>query len=99
MHKSVPSKRVKAFFQEGFEKSSEKGRSTDRMLDDRESITHTVCLVVFLNSMLVKRLSINFFFLNKIISFLIIHFVQSRDIQLAITAEKLLETDASLGSV
>ena len=35
---SVPSRSVRAFFQEGFEKSTEKGSKTDKMLCDRESI-------------------------------------------------------------
>jgi len=34
----VPSRSVCAFFQEGLEKSAEKGSSTDRMFFDRESI-------------------------------------------------------------
>lgn len=38
VHKSVPSNRVSAFFQEGLEKSTEKGKRTDKMLCDRESI-------------------------------------------------------------
>ena len=39
LHKSVPSNKVKAFFQEGLEKNTEKGRRTDKMLYDRESIS------------------------------------------------------------
>jgi hypothetical protein len=38
VHMSVPSKRGRAFFQEGLEKSTAKGRRTDKMLCDRESI-------------------------------------------------------------
>jgi hypothetical protein len=34
----VPSRSVRAFFQEGVEKSTEKGSKTDKMLRDRESI-------------------------------------------------------------
>ena len=34
----VPSRSVRAFFQEGFENSTEKGSKTDKMLRDRESI-------------------------------------------------------------
>jgi hypothetical protein len=39
VHKSAPSIKVTAFFQEGLEKSTEKGRKTDKMLRDRESIS------------------------------------------------------------
>jgi hypothetical protein len=38
VHIRVPSKSVWAFFQEGFEKSIEKGSKTARMLRDREFI-------------------------------------------------------------
>jgi hypothetical protein len=38
VHKSMSSNKVKAFFQEGLEKSTEKGRGTDKMLCDRKSI-------------------------------------------------------------
>jgi hypothetical protein len=40
----VLSKSVRAFFQEGLEKSTEKGSKTDKMLRDRESISITFCL-------------------------------------------------------
>ena len=39
MHKRVPSNKVRAFFQEGLEKSTEKGNRTVKMLRDRESIS------------------------------------------------------------
>lgn len=39
VHKSVPSNKVRAFFQEGLEKSTEKGSRTDKILRDRESIS------------------------------------------------------------
>ena len=35
----VPSSSVRAFFQDGLEKSTEKGSRTDKMLRDRESIS------------------------------------------------------------
>lgn len=60
VHKRVPSKSVRAFFQEGFEKSTAKGCSTDRMLCDIESMCAYRCLSTT-NNMHSGVLSINFF--------------------------------------
>jgi hypothetical protein len=59
----VPSKSVRAFFQEGLEKSTEKGSKTDKMLRDRESISITFCLLTtkIMND---GELSINLYFYN-----------------------------------
>jgi len=61
VHKSVPSNKVRAFFQEGLEKSTEKGRRIDKMLYDRESIS-ACFFVLALKSMRDELLSINFYF-------------------------------------
>ena len=60
VHKRVPSNRVKAFFQEGLEKSTEKGSKTDKMLRDRESMGFTICALEP-NSINREELSIHFF--------------------------------------
>ncbi len=60
VHRRVPSNRVRAFFQEGLENSTEKGRRTGRMWSDRELI-NLADLVVQPNSVGYAPLSINFF--------------------------------------
>ena len=53
---------MRAFFQEGLEKSTEKGSRTDKMLRDRESIAPVFLLA--LKSMRDGALSINFYLYN-----------------------------------
>ena len=66
VHSKVPSKSIRAFFQEGLEKSIEKGSKIDKMLCDRETISITFCLLAtkIMND---DDLSINLYFYNTMI--------------------------------